>query len=82
MTRYVKIIDLLSDGHVINILLRCFCANIKPVGPAPMMSTSMPTGAASLSNPWMAHAAGLTRVASSSVIFWILKTLDPSLEDS
>lgn len=54
-------------------------ARIRPVGPAPMMRTSMPTGEASLSKPWIAHAAGSTRVASSSVRLWILNTLLASL---
>lgn len=48
------------------------CARMRPVGPAPMMRASMPTPGFSWSRPWMAHAAGSTRVASSSVRLWIL----------
>ena len=47
-------------------------ARIKPVGPAPKSNTSIPTGGFSLSSPWMAHAAGSSRVDSSSVRLWIL----------
>jgi hypothetical protein len=45
-----------------------------PVGPAPRIRTSAPTGRLSLSAPWTAHAAGSTKVASSSVRLNILYT--------
>lgn len=39
---------------------------MRPVGPAPRRRTSIPTGGASLSSPWIAQAAGSRRVESSS----------------
>lgn len=48
------------------------CERMRPVGPAPMSRTLAPKGICSLSMPWMAHEAGSSRVASSSVRFWIL----------
>lgn len=45
-----------------------------PVGPAPRIRASTPTGAFSLSSPCIAHDAGSTSVASSSVRLTILYT--------
>lgn len=47
-------------------------ARMSPVGPAPMSRTLAPKGILSLSMPWIAHDAGSSSVASSSVRFLIL----------
>lgn len=52
-----------------------------PVGPAPIISASAPTGACNLSTPWTAQAAGSTSVASMSVRLVILKTLRHGLHN-
>ena len=45
---------------------------MRPVGPAPMSKTFAPKGILSLSIPWIAHEAGSSKVASSSLRFLIL----------